>query len=359
MSVKRCLAFALAAILPLLAQADTLNLKKEYPQEYTVQKGDTLWKISSKFLQSPWLWPQLWDENTDLNDPHLIYPGDKLKLVFVDGKPRLVRKPVIKMAPQIRPQSKKDRAIPTIPLELIHPFLTRDYIASDDSLSKAPIILGNNQGNTTFLTGHNFFVSSSLQRGQYGIYRSGRQYIDPDTDEKLGNEVVFVGIAEVIDSGSSTTPAKLEVLQSAKEARKGDRLLPMTQQDRLPVYFQPRKFQLTDTGDIIAGMESRGIIGRNDVVLINRGWRNNVSAGDMFSVLRPGKTIVKKDPKSGLAYEETANNYDKVFAGQSKLQLPDEQVGEMMVFKVYDKVSFALITESKQMITLNDKVGNL
>jgi len=359
MSVKRRLAFALVAILPFMAQADSLNLKKQYPLEYTVKKGDTLWEISNKYLQSPWLWPQLWGQNTDVNDPHLIYPGDKLTLIFVGGKPRLVHKRVVKMAPQARKIAKKNRAIPTVPLELIHQFLTRDYVSNDVKLAHAPFILGNNDGNTTFLSGHNIFASSALQRGQYGIYRPGRHYVDPKTQEVLGTEVEFIAIAEVTDTGSPSIPAKLSILKSAKNARKGDRLLSMTQQDSLPVYFQPRRFQLPNEGSIISASETRGVIGRNDVVLIDRGWRNNLRSGDMFSILKQGKIVVKKTNEEGIEYQDTANSYDQAFVGKNKLQLPDEQVGEMMVFKVYEKVSFALITQSKEVITLNDKIGNL
>ncbi len=359
MSIKRRLLFALAAILPFLAHADSLNLKKEYPTEYTVQKGDTLWDISTKFLQSPWLWPQLWDANPDLDDPHLIYPGDKLKLIFVDGQPRLIRKRILKMLPKARPTAKGSRAIPTIPLALVHPFLTRDYVATDDKLNQAPVILGNNDGNTTFLVGNSIFASSSLQPGQYGIYRQGRNYIDPVTQEKLGNEVEFVAIARVTHTGSASVPAKLTILKSTKEARKGDQLLPMPEQDRLPVYFQPRNFQLASPGDIIAADEQHSAIGKNDVVIINRGWRDNVSAGDVFAVLKRGRTVIKNSDKRDFNYDDQVNQYDQLFADKSALQLPDERVGEMMVFKVYDKVSLALITHSSQVIKLNDKVGSL
>ena len=220
MSIKRRLLFALAAILPFLAQADSLNLKKQYPSQYSVQKGDTLWDISSKFLQNPWLWPQLWDANPELADPHLIYPGDKLNLVFIDGQPRLVRKRILKISPKARPTAKGSRAIPTIPLKLIHPFLTRDQVASDNELDSAPLLLGNNDGNTTFLAGQNVFASSSLKPGQYGIYRLGSSYIDPVTNERLGNKVEFVAIARVVQSGSDSIPAKLLILKAIKKRAK-------------------------------------------------------------------------------------------------------------------------------------------
>lgn len=359
MSIIRSLLFALAAILPLFVGAESLNLKKAHPTEYVIQKGDTLWDISNQFLESPWLWPLLWDANPELDDPHLIYPGDRLNLIFVDGKPKLVRKRILKMSPKVRPTAKDSRAIPTIPLKLVHSFLTRDYVASLETLADAPVILGNNDGNTTFLSGHSIFASSSLQPGQYGIYRPGRVYLDPETQEDLGHEVEFIAIARVVHSGSSAVPAKLEILKSAKEARKGDRLLLMPEQDRLPVYFQPRNFQLASSGVILAADEQYSAIGKNDVVIINRGWRDNVNAGDVFSVQKRGKTVVKTTKGDGFEYEGSSTAYEKLFEEKNTLQLPDERIGEMMVFKVYDKVSLALITHSSQVIKLNDKVGNL
>lgn len=363
MSIKRRLIFALAAMLPFLAHADSLNLKNQYPTEYIVKDGDTLWDISNKYLQSPWLWPQLWDANPELDDPHLIYPGDKLQLIFVDGRPHLVRnhvrKRILKVSPQARPELKGSRAIPTISLNLINAFLSRDYVAGDDKLNQAPVILGNNDGNSIFIVGHSIFASSSLKPGQYGIYRRGRSYMDPVTNEKLGNEVEFIAIARVVNTGAETIPAKLLILKSSKEARKGDRLLRMPEQDRLPVYFQPRNFQLASDGLIVAADEQYSTIGKNDVVVINRGWRDSVGAGDVFAVLKRGKTIIRHEQNLNFDYSDQVNQYDKLFSDKNELQLPDERIGEMMVFKVYNKVSLALITHSAQVITLNDKVSNL
>lgn len=359
MSIKHRLLFTLATILPFLAHADSLNLQKLHPSEYTVQSGDTLWDISAKFLQSPWLWPQLWDANQALDDPNLIYPGDKLKLTFIGGQPKLVRKRMLKIAPKARVIAKGERAIPTIPLALISSFLNRDYVVTDSKLTAAPIILGNNDGNTVFLAGHNIFASSSLPPGQYGIYRRGRSYIDPVSNEKLGNEVEFIAIAQLSDAGSDMVPAKLVILKSLKEGRRGDLLLPMLEQDGLPVYFQPRNFQLASSAVIIAAAENYSAIGKNDVVIINRGRRDNVAAGDVFAVLKHGKKIHSNDQQSDAHYDDQINQYGKLFTDKKTFELPDERVGEMMVFKVYNKVSFALITHSSQVIKLNDKVGNL
>ena len=187
----------------------------------------------------------------------------------------------------------------------------------------------------------------------------GSSYIDPVTNERLGNKVEFVAIARVVQSGSDSIPAKLLILKSNKEARKGDRLLPMPEQDRLPVYFQPRNFQLAGTGSIIAASEQHSAIGRNDVVIINRGWRDNVGSGDVFAVLKRGKMIIRNNRQDDFNYDEQVSQYDSLFGDDNALQLPDERIGEMMVFKVYDKVSLALITQSSQVIKLNDKVGSL
>lgn len=150
MKLKLITAFIVGVVFSITAQADKLTLKEGHPTTYTVQKGDTLWGISSQFLNSPWLWPRLWETNTQIRDPHLIYPGDRLALIWVDGNPILTRKTFKKLSPSLRVQ-KKATMIPTVPLMAISAFLSKDHIIDPKLLQGAPRLLGDSSGSPRFL----------------------------------------------------------------------------------------------------------------------------------------------------------------------------------------------------------------
>lgn len=156
--------------------ADVLRLKSEHPDYYVVKKGDTLWDISAYFVNDPWHWPELWGDNTHIANPHLIYPGDKLTLSVVDGKPRLVVKPYFKKHPQGRIVPKND-AIPTVDLSLIRPYLIHNKIVDADWLAKQPIVLGGESASRHHVTDNIIYIKGPLSvGGKIGLYEEGRLF---------------------------------------------------------------------------------------------------------------------------------------------------------------------------------------
>lgn len=327
------------------AWADQLTLKPDFPDRYVVKKGDTLWDISALYLNSPWKWPRLWQHNPQIDNPHLIYPGDVLTLTFIDGEPRLVRKPMLHMSPTSRLKP-KEQPIPTLPLSVLAPFLSRDHVIDSDLLEGLPYVLGDNDAQTRIAIGRPVYTRGEVeQEGYYGVYRVGDPYVDPETSEVLGHAVTFLAIGQVVGQHHDQI-SEFRIIDIRQEMRQGDILLPLPEQDQLPVYFSPRQKDLSSDGLIVASANDNSVFSRYDVVLINKGARDSIEAGDMFSIAQPGKLIVDKPARK--SYQESANAFDRLFNDDQQLvALPREKVGELMVFKVYDKLSFAIITESK------------
>ena len=213
------------------AMADVLQLKEGYPESYVVQKGDTLWDISGHFLKSPWLWPRLWQVNPQVKDPHWIYPGDVLSLTWVNGEPRLTQKHTIKLSPAVRIEPKL-APVPTIKLSAISAFLRSDHIfPAGSDLDQMPYILGNNLNDSALLQKQRLFVKGQLVEGrQYGVYRPGAIYKDPQTGEVLGQRAILAGI---VTAGIHHPDDIVEVQLSknVREVLQGDRVLPLPDQE--------------------------------------------------------------------------------------------------------------------------------
>ncbi|BEU01390.1 peptidoglycan-binding protein [Agarivorans sp. OAG1] len=339
------------------AIADTLKLKEDFPEVYVVKKGDTLWDISALYLHSPWLWPRLWQYNPQVENPHLIYPGDRLSLVYEDGEPRLVRKRIVKVTPKTRIEEKAS-PIPTVPLASISAFLSHDHIADEDMLKGAPYVLGDNDAQSRIAIGRAMYARGETKPGQYyGIYRVADKYYDPETKEELGQVLNFIGVG-VSERQHEDNITQFKVTQVLKEIRQGDIMLELPDQDRLPAYFIPNNKQLESSGYILSAATDTSVMSRYDVVVINKGTRDNVAPGDMFAVAQPGKVMIDKVRRK--SYEETANHFDRAFnSDDERVSLPNEKVGELMVFKSYEKLSYAIITDSKVILRPHYLVENL
>ena len=317
------------------------QLRSDYPSTYTVKPGDTLWDISALYLESPWLWPEIWQVNPQINNPHLIYPGDRLALVYVDGKPRLVinRAGEIKLSPQMR-VSELDSGIPAIPLEVISPFLSRSRVFERGALDVAAYIIAGPDSRILTSAGEKFYGRGELQgEGRmYGIYREGDRYRDPETREELGQQALEIGTARILRFPNEEGVFTGQINTSEEEIRKSDRLLPFGDED-VAASFYP-KAPSVDVDGVIIGVEG-GVssIGRYDVVTINRGAREGIEAGDVMSVLRAGGKV-------------------RDTVARETVTLPDERAGLMIVFKVFEKVSYGLVLEANKPLSIYDKVGN-
>ncbi|WP_115716916.1 LysM peptidoglycan-binding domain-containing protein [Gallaecimonas mangrovi] len=365
---KILLALALSAI-AWLALADNLKLKNDFPETYIVKKGDTLWDISAKFLQNPWLWPKLWQSNEQVDNPHLIYPGDKLSLVIVNGVPQLVRKPLVKLSPTARVMD-REKAIPTLPTSYIRDFLTYQQIVDDELLAKAPRVTGGSDL-TKRLTQHMDMYASGPQLVEgklYGVYRQGSSYVDPETKEYLGTEAVLVSVVKATEvqkvqvgdekDNKHFDLASLKVVQVQREITPGDYLLPLDDH-HLPLYFQPHPPAALVEARIIDSYRKTRALGKFDVVVLNKGHRDGIDAGLVLEARRDGAAVLVGD---NTEYKEDANVFDRWFSsskadGKTVIQ-PSEPVGQMMVFRTFDKLSLALILKARQPIRELDMATN-
>ncbi|WP_028866327.1 LysM peptidoglycan-binding domain-containing protein [Psychromonas hadalis] len=358
MKFKRITSLLLGVAFSFVAFADTLVLKEDHPETYTVVKGDTLWDISEHFLNTPWLWPRLWQANNQVENPHLIYPGDVLTLIWVNGEPQLTRKKLKKLSPIPRLEEKGE-PIPTIPLAVISAFLSKDHIIEPKLLVAAPRLLGDAIGSPRFFAGDIFYGQGQYDKNKlYGIYRLGDDFHDPKTDEFLGKELTFIGHTEVSKSPNVTTTDKVtpfDFLKSAREARQGDLILPIPEHETLPAYFLPQPVSSDVKGHILAALNNAVAIGRWDAVVINKGKRDNIQIGSMFSILRSGPAVLVSESK--IVYQEDASRFEQM--GDADLVLPAERLGELMVFKVYEKVSIGLVMRSSDALGAKYEIQGL
>ncbi len=339
------------------------ELRTDHPDVYVVKKSDTLWDISAKFLEKPWLWPEIWQVNPQVANPHLIYPGDVLSLVYIDGEPKITRKPgVIKLSPGIREISRGE-AIAALPLDVIKPFLVGARVVSEEQLEKAPYMLTSDGDH--LVAGKNVRiyargVGDAEVQASYALFRKGDEYRDPVTQELLGIEAIHLGAATVARGGD---PVTLDITESIQEARKGDRLLPVDAQHLQP-YFYPHTAKTETNGQIISVYEGVTQIGQYHVVIINRGTREGIEVGHVFSVWKNGEMFEDK-----IAGERRRNsddysaigNFADAITGKTKndtVKLPDEEAGEIMVFRTFEKVSLALVMNATRPIHLLDKIHN-
>ncbi len=358
MKLKLITSFLLGVMLSVVSLADVLTLKEDHPETYTVVKGDTLWDISAHFLNSPWLWPRLWQANSQVENPHLIYPGDLLTLIWVNGEPRLTRKQLKKLSPTPRLAEKRE-PIPTIPLAAISAFLSKDHVINSELLANAPRLLGNASGARRFATGDLFYAQGKYDAHKlYGVYRLGDNYIDPQSDELLGTELTFIGHSQLsknphVSSTEQVTPH--DFLNSTRAAHQGDLVLAIPEYDSLPAFFLPQPVPASIQGNILAALNNASVIARGDIVVINKGARENITIGSMFAIQQPGPALMINDEH--VTYQQDSSRFAKISGPD--LQLPDEQIGELMVFKVYEKVSIALVMRSTNIMKVNNHIQGI
>lgn len=330
--------------------APVVALRHDYPESYTVVRGDTLWDISARFLQDPWMWPEIWHGNPQIDNPHLIYPGDVLRLYFVDGKPVLrVERPYLpdavdglayrteRLSPRIREMG-LDAAITAISIDVIRPFLTRPRVLSDEEFKAAPYVMAHGEGRMISGAGYTIFArgfKADELVGEYVLVRRGEEYIDPNTRERLGYEAIYLGEASLQSFGD---PSKLVVTSSAREILNGDRLLPKGGDEYQHTYL-PRAPASQVSGQIISVFDGVAKIGQHRIVALNLGARDGIQPGHVLAVNQRGAVV--RDP-----------------VARGSVQLPDERAGIVMVFRSFEKVSYALVMSVSKPLALHDQVTN-
>ncbi|MCZ8072691.1 MAG: LysM domain-containing protein, partial [Paucibacter sp.] len=321
-----------------------------------VKAGDTLWDISKLFLKSPWRWPELWGMNRDqISNPHLIYPGQVLVLVKVDGRARLqLAQPVgsgtsgdtVKLSPRVRSSGVDDGSISAIALNLIEPFLNDAVVFDSDELAKAPRIVATPESRVLLTRGDLAYARGDLsQATDYRVFRNTRPLLDPSTKELLGYEAPYLGTAELTRPGQTTqlpdgkseiVPATLTIKSVRQEIGVGDRLAPVPQ--RSFSRYVPHAPAQPMSGQIVSIYGDGLNAGQNQIVALNRGARDGMERGHVLALWQQGRRMVDR---SGGQREE--------------IKLPDERHGVLFVFQVYARVSYALIISVKDPVKAGDR----
>lgn len=318
--------------------SEPVPLAAGHPNEYVVQVGDTLWDIAGTFLKDPWFWPEIWYVNPDIENPHLIYPGDVLGLVTIDGQTRItnVRASTYRMSPQAR-ITPLSQAVASIPFEDVAAFLSSGIILEKDQADALPYMLETRGDHLIASAGNEIYVrgvGGDLPSTRYNIVHIGDPMYDPDDDRLIGYHGIMVGEGSLRRGGD---PATVALTRTNQEAIMGDRLIPAAVD--VPLNFFPRSPSSNIDGSIIHVVGGVSQIGQYMVVVMNRGSSNGLSVGDVLSVFQAGQVIK-----------------DRVNGGDVKL--PDENAGTVMVFKTYDRISYGLVMEATDAIHIHDAIRN-
>ena len=354
------------------AAATAQQLKADAPDRYTVQRGDTLWGISGRYLTSPWNWPRLWGMNREqVRNPHRIYPGDVLVLDRSTGRLR-VETPSAAMSPRIRVEDVKD-VVPTIPPSAIEAFVSRPMVLAENELESAPRIMATEESRVVVGAGNIAYVQG-ISKGQgenWHIYRRGDKLVDPDTGETLGYLGLYLGDAVVRQFGEVS---RIEITKSTQEIYTGDRLVAVRKE--APVFaYVPRAPDGKVRGRVMSLADNLYETGRYNVVSLSRGSKDGLEAGHILALYRSptasryslrtsamfGRTGPTGNDGRRPYYEEQLNVrnspiYDKRSAINDTdiAKIPEERYGLVMVFRTFERASFGLVMQANLPVAIDD-----
>ena len=332
------------------------ELSPNAPDSHTVKRGDTLWGISGLFLKSPWRWPELWGMNLQqIRNPHLIYPGQVLVLVKDGERARLqlaaqgqelAGQPptnTVRLSPKVRSQLLDNGAIASIPLNLIGPFLSEAVVVSQDELASAPRIVATQEGRVMISKGELAYVRGELgSTRSFTLFRQARPLHDPVTGEVLGHEAAYVGTADLLRPADTAAgsglpvPATFVMTNARQEAGIGDRLAPVPQRDFSA--YVPHAPAGSMDGRVVSIYGEALTAGQNQIVALNRGARDGIERGHVLALWRAG-----------------VQARDRTGERPQPIQLPDERSGLLFVFRVFDRVSYALILTALDPVKIGDR----
>jgi LysM domain-containing protein len=368
------LAFAASGLLAGAAFAQVppgpIAFKQDAPDRYVVVRGDTLWGISERFTDSPWRWPEIWNFNREqIRNPHWIYPGDVIVLDRVSGRLSIAGADggagtgtgtgtsadggaagaagaagagdarrglgagaavgTVKLSPRVRAESTARDAIPSIPASAIEPFLSRPLVVEPDGLDNAPTIVATQENRVIIEAGNQAYVRGmgTSKEENWFVYRRGKALVDPDTQLTLGYEAIYLGTARVTRAGD---PAIVQLTTVTQEVGTGDKLVPVGVPE-VPKYapHAPAVFMQGRVIGIYGGLGRVGEAGPQAIITLNRGRTDGVEVGHVLALYRPGPVIADASRATG--------------AAPATYKLPDERYGLAFVFRLYDRVSYALV----------------
>lgn len=324
------------------------TIKETAPEQYVVKKGDTLWRIAGMYLDKAWNWPLLWQKNSQIENPHLIFPGDKI-ILLRDGRGQaslqLVRnqKKQVTLSPKTLWQLKSAEPIPTLPWSVIETHVKNDLIMEQSTYNAQPYLLGDHDGAVRFAqTDLVLGKKGGFTANDYHVVREHSEIVDLD-GESLGFLVKSIATARRVPS--DLTDEILVKIESANlEIKPGDRLLPRTteEEDNMVQLVSAKEH----TGNIISSLQDRALMGKYDTVIINIGTLD-IRAGTVMGIYLQGPDIIDNHP---IRYDDESSGSETLFGDDNRIKQPALKVGELVVFKSFEKVSYALITKSTSVI---------
>lgn len=352
------------------AHGQTSMLVNDYPSSYIVQESDTLWEIAGQFLRDPERWPDIWQPDEYLDNPDLIYPGDTLKLSILGGTPRVFvqrgDREVEMISPQVREEALQS-AIPAIPLESIENSFTRNRIVSAAEYDAAPYIVANVGDNLVIGTGDEIFARGSFLIGatSFEIYRLGRTYygdglpkkrlfglLSTTEEEVLGLEIEYLGFASIVEN-TAPDMRRLLVNNGTKEIRAGDRLL-IREESSIDATIFPTEPSAGMSGQIVAFLGAETLASQLDTVVINLGSEDSLAIGDILSIQKEGTSMTDEVERVKMPFRERVSS----LLNQDSLTIPGNDVGTLLVYKTFDRLSYAVILTSTEPAELFNKVVN-
>lgn len=388
--------------------ADASALQEGAPDQYIVVPGDTLWGISGRFLKDAWKWPELWRMNQEqLRNPHRIFPGDvivldrtgaevQLRLLRGDeaaaaaaaaaaagapaagaATPAAAPRDTLKLSPRLRAEPLADKAIPAIPPSVIEPFLSKLLIVGQDELNGAPRILATQENRVVIGAGSTAYVEGmDTDKGlSWQLFRRGDALVDPDTNETLGYQAIYLGEAQVIRRGD---PATIEITRSTQEIYAGDRLLPAAKE--IPTFsYVPRAPWRPVRGRIMSTYGNLGETGPTGIVALSKGSKDGLEVGHVLAIYRSQSTLAFGQRMAplygvqGFTMDDSPRSYydeglpprdaplyerGRRITAEDAASLPDERFGLVMVFRTFDRAAFGLVMQASRPVAVNDVVTN-
>ena len=332
--------------LPTPPQNNQATLKSSAPEQYIVQKGDTLWDLSNKFLNQPWYWPEIWYMNPQVQNPHLIYPGDEINVFYVGGKPYITVNGdnrvsgIERLSPIMRGES-IEATQKIIPIQAIEQFLTRPLVVSIDELESSPHIIASRDDRLVYGSNDLVYIRDSAnleQDGLYSVYRPGTALTDPVTEVILGYEAIHVGDGKITKSGD---PATFYLTNAKREIYRGDRILEAENLE-IDEDFYPRTPDQEINGQLIYLYNAITQVGAYQIVVANVGKNHGVEKGHILAINKAGRLV--SDPYAKKQQEE-------------KVLLPDERSADAIVFRVFDNLSYLFILDANRPVRSGDLVS--
>jgi len=325
-------------------------LNPNAPDSHLVKRGDTLWGIAKVFLRDPWYWPEIWQVNPQIQNPHLIYPGDTLRLVYIEGRPTIMlqRGDAARVLPRVRSEP-LEGAVTSIPYQSVAAFMSKPSVLAKEQIKDAPYVLATRDRHVVMADGDTLYArgfQSPVELGtHYNVVRVGDALVDPDDNRVVGYDGIFTGAGHITRGGD---PATLIMTESARETEAGDKLF--VGGVDVPLDFVPSPPKMKTDGRIMAVSNGTTVIGQYEVVVINRGAADGLAPGNVLAVFHAGD-VVRDTANRGFL-----NTMSRFTA--PKVVLPDERTGTFMVFKTFERMSYGLIMEATDVIRVADRVEN-